>query len=202
MDYNKCVFFFTLADINMMKLDKNFSNIPRVLRMSSVLFFARLVFYHVLIASSQKYPKLNIITLFMIELVVLTLYLSILTKYAKICNKITLISKVFQTVSLMVFLSVCFKLSDRHPEDDSPVNSRIQQVGIYTLTASLVFEYLFVASQVFNLIIKLIWKKWYKITLFVRIKQHIIYKTLFDQIDERRIALELEALLRKRALER
>lgn len=51
LEYNKCLFFFTLSDVNISKLDTDFKSVPKILRTSTPLFTLRLALYHIFIAS-------------------------------------------------------------------------------------------------------------------------------------------------------
>jgi len=57
----------------------------------------------------------------LMELFFVVVYISCLVKYWKVVNVLTILSKVFQSLTLGVFMCICFSLSGVHPKDKDDV---------------------------------------------------------------------------------
>lgn len=153
------------------KLTSKWQNIPGIIRMSPALFFMRLAVYQVMIASSQKKATLNILVLIVMELVLITFYLQIFIKHSQLCNKVTIISKISQSVTLCLFMVMCYKLSLRNDREIQPVGESIQTVGIYFLLINIASEYFYVAVSTFNMVYRMIWQKVNKVRVDIQLKK-------------------------------
>lgn len=52
LTYNKSLFFFTLSDVEINKLETDIQGVPRLLRITTSLFMLRIFIYNMLIPAS------------------------------------------------------------------------------------------------------------------------------------------------------
>lgn len=196
--YNKCIFFFTLSDINLSKLNTNFDKIPRILRLSPVLFQVRVIIYHMFIASSKAKPSLNILLMLCMELTLGYFFLKIFLSSRRILNVVTILAKMFQSVTMAIFLTIAWILSQKEERDITPVNEPIQNFAIKVLLCNILLEYVFVMCSLATLFTRLVWNRLRGIKIIIGFKKHIIYYTKWDKKEEKVEKIEKMKELRKK----
>ena len=76
LEYNKSLFFFTLSDVEMNKLESSLKGVPKILRVTTSLFTLRIFVFNILIPASQSFARLSVSVMIIMEIFFVCVYIT------------------------------------------------------------------------------------------------------------------------------
>ena len=110
---------------------------------TNFMFLARMIMFQITIVSLPHSPYLQLFILTLVELVYFTMTLVNYYRFRHFKMLYLLLSKVFLSVFLLMFLGLCVKFSLNSDKETKSVPEDLQMMGVYLILISVAVDYLF-----------------------------------------------------------
>lgn len=148
--------------------------------LANFFFLLRVVLYHVILVSLPFNPGFQTFLLLMLELGYLGIIVKNYIKHKFLNMAHTFISKVLQSVFLLIFIIVCLIINFGFRE--TPVSITYQKIGMYSVLVAVFFEYFFLVYNIIFIVVVLIKNRKKK----KKKSSDIVYKWILDLSSKKR----------------
>lgn len=148
MSENLTILEFAVADLNNLHTELSYGPV----KLSSVIYLLRLIFYHVMIVSLQFLPGFVIVVMIGVEAFCLSLGIYLMTKHNYLREKRVVIHRSIQNAAIIFFLIHAMVIVCGQYKFDAEVGSAVQFVAMWTIVFSIVIEYIFMLTCIVTFI--------------------------------------------------